>query len=350
MNRGIRVLVVDDSAFMRYTITKYLSADPEIEVIGHARDGLEALEKIITLQPDVVTLDVEMPRMDGLTALRRIMREHPVPVVMLSSLTQRGAYTTIQALMRGAVDFVPKPTTGVDIGAVADELIQKVKVAARSQPADSDAAEAAAPEAKGGVRPFHRGDPLVVIGASTGGPRALQQVLSGLPSDFPAAVTIVQHMPPGFTQSLAQRLNECSPLIVQEAADGDRLAQGLALLAPGDFHLRFRDAHRVALDHGPRRNHVRPAVDVTMESAAEQHGPTVIGVILTGMGSDGREGARRIKEAGGRVIAEHESTSVVYGMPRSVVEAGLADEVVPLPDIASVIVEWVKTCTPQNTH
>ncbi len=350
MERAIRVLVVDDSAFMRYTITKYLTADPEIEVVGQARDGLDALEKVATLRPDVVTLDVEMPRMDGLTALRRIMREHPVPVVMLSSLTQRGAYTTIQALMRGAVDFVPKPTTGVDIGTVADELIAKVKVAARSRLADASAGEPVSSGAKGGVRPFHRGDPLVVIGASTGGPRALQQVLSKLPGDFPAAVAIVQHMPPGFTQSLAQRLNECSSLTVQEAADGDRLAQGLALLAPGDFHLRFRDAHRVALDHGPRRNHVRPAVDVTMESAAEHHGAAVIGVVLTGMGSDGREGARRIKAAGGRVIAEDESTSVVYGMPRSVVEAGLADEVVPLPEIASVIVEWVRTCKPQSTH
>lgn len=349
MKQPIRVLVVDDSAFMRYTVTKHLNTDPEIEVVGQARDGLDALKKIAALRPDVVTLDVEMPRMDGLTALRRIMREHPLPVVMLSSLTQRGAYTTIQALMRGAVDFVPKPMGSVDIGTVADELIAKVKIAARSQPADADATAPSSPKAKGGPRPFHPGDPLVVIGASTGGPRALQQVLSGLPNDFPAAVTIVQHMPPGFTRSLAQRLNECSSLTVQEAADGDRLAQGLALLAPGDFHLRFRNPHRVALDHGPRRNHVRPAVDVTMESAAEQHGAAVIGVVLTGMGADGREGARRIKAAGGRVIAEHESTSIVYGMPRSVVEAGLADEVVPLPEIAAVIAEWVRTCTRQST-
>ena len=182
---------------------------------------------------------------------------------------------------------------------------------------------------------------MIVIGASTGGPHALQQVLSGLPADLPAAVAVVQHMPPGFTQSLARRLDEHCPLAVREAADGDRLAHRLVLLAPGDYHLRFQGMRQVFLDHGPRCHHVRPAADVAMESAAEYHGSAVIGVVLTGMGSDGTEGAGQIKAAGGRVIAEHESTSVVYGMPRSVVEAGLADRVVPLPRVALTLMELI---------
>lgn len=345
MSRPIRVLVVDDSAFMRHTVAKHLEADPEITVVGKARDGLEALEKISALEPDVVTLDVEMPRMDGLTALKRIMAECPTPVVMLSSLTQRGARTTIKALMRGAVDFVPKPAARVDIGTVMEDLIAKVKAAAGARPATRQAPtvipSAPAPR-KLGPRPFHKGDPLIVVGASTGGPRALQRVLSELPAELPAAVAVVQHMPPGFTRSLAQRLNATSSLTVQEAADGDRLGQGLVLLAPGDFHLQFNGIRQVALDQGPRRHHVRPAVDVAMESAADVHGPAVIGVVLTGMGADGTAGAECIKAYGGRVLAEHESTSVVYGMPRSVIESCLADQVVPLPEVAPTLMKWVK--------
>jgi two-component system chemotaxis response regulator CheB len=182
---------------------------------------------------------------------------------------------------------------------------------------------------------------LIVIGASTGGPRALQEVLRHLPGNLPAAVVVVQHMPPGFTRSLAQRLDEVCSLTVSEASDGDRLARGLVLLAPGDYHLRLRGARQVALDQGPRQHHVRPSVDVAMESAAEHHGAAAIGVVLTGMGSDGTTGAGCIKAAGGRIIAEHEATSVVYGMPRSVVEAGLADRIAPLPEVATILLEWV---------
>lgn len=354
-SRGpIRVLVVDDSAFMRHTISKHLEPIPDIAVVGTARNGRDALAKAPDLEPDVITLDVEMPHMDGLTALRHIMRECPTPVVMLSSLTQRGARTTIEALMRGAVDFVPKPASSTNIRSVIDELVVKVKTAASCADVPGSAGaeeqrgtEAGGPESrrtpprKVGPRPFRSGDPVVVIGTSTGGPRALQEVLSDLPADLPMAVVVVQHMPPGFTQSLAQRLNKTSSLMIQEAADGDRLARGLALLARGDYHLRLRSAKQVSVDHGARRNHLRPAVDVTMESVAEYHGASVIGVVLTGMGSDGTEGASRIRAAGGRVIAEHESTSVVYGMPRSVAEAGLADWVVPLPEVAPMIKELV---------
>lgn len=350
MNTPIRVLVVDDSAFMRYTISRHLQADPDITVVGSAQDGLDALSKIPALRPDVVTLDVEMPRMDGLTALKRIMAECPTPVIMLSSLTKRGARTTIQALMRGAVDFVAKPSSSAETRFVMETLVEKVKSAAgvetvtvQIHPPPPTPASRPEPVNGGSVslRPYVKGGPLVVIGASTGGPRALQTVLSQIPPDFPAPIAVVQHMPPGFTRSLAQRLNETCPLTVQEAVDGDRLAQGLVLLAPGDYHLCFMDNKQVKLEQGPRRNHVRPAVDVTMETAAQHYGSAVIGVILTGMGSDGTEGARQIKGVGGRIIAEDRSTTVVYGMPRSVAEADLVDCVVPLPDVASALVELV---------
>ncbi len=340
----IRVLVVDDSAFMRKTITRHLEADSSIVVVGSAFDGLDALVKVTTLKPDVVTLDVEMPRMDGLTALKRIMAECPTPVIMVSALTQRGARPTVQALMRGAVDFIAKPAAGSSFTKTARELSIKVKAAAgvRStqlvQPADP---EPASSSAKLRPQPFRKGDPLVVIGASTGGPRALQQVLGGLPADLPAAVAVVQHMPAAFTPMLAQRLNLLTPLVVQEAANGDRLARGLALLAPGDFHMRLDGFRKIGLDKGPPRNFVRPAIDVTMESAAKKHGPKVIGVVLTGMGSDGTEGARRIRAAGGKMIAEDASTCVVYGMPRSVAEAGQVDRVVPLPDVARTLLEML---------
>lgn len=343
MDSTIRVLVVDDSAFMRYTISRHLQADPDITVVGSAQDGQDALAKIPVLRPNVITLDVEMPSMDGLTALKHIMSEYPTPVIMLSSLTKRGARTTIQALMRGAVDFVAKPVSSAETRAVMETLIEKVKSAAGVTPNNVPAPVLAPPPATKGVplRAFSRGDPLVVIGASTGGPRALQQVLTMLPADFSAPIAIVQHMPAGFTRSLAQRLNEACSLTVQEAADGDRLARGLVLLAPGDYHLELLETKQVRLDHGPRRNHVRPSVDVTMETAAQHFGSAVIGVVLTGMGADGTEGAAKIKAVGGRIIAEHESTSVVYGMPRSVIEAGWADQVVPLPEVANMLVELV---------
>jgi two-component system chemotaxis response regulator CheB len=341
----IRVLVVDDSPFMRHILVKHLEDDPDITVIDTASDGIEAVEKVVALKPDVVSLDVEMPRMDGLTALRRIMKEQPTPVVMLSALTQQGAQVTIQALMRGAVDFVPKPSAVVDLRGAVKELIGKIKVAVSVQPASLPnlaTAPLSPTPTKVGPRPFGRDCHLIVIGASTGGPTALRQVLSDLPADLPAALTIVQHMPAGFTQSLAVRLDKQASFAVQEAMEGDRLACGLALLAPGGFHLRFERRNRVTLDRGPRRNGVRPALDVSMESAATTYGDRVIGVVLTGMGLDGTRGAGHIKASGGRIVAEHKSTCIVYGMPRAVTEAKLADIVVPLPEVASTLVKMVR--------
>jgi two-component system chemotaxis response regulator CheB len=344
----IRVLVVDDSALMRRLISKHLEADPALTVAGTARDGHEALRQVAQLRPDVVTLDVEMPGLDGLSTLQALMTQNPTPVVMLSSHTQQGARTTIRALMRGAVDFVAKPEEAQALPTVMTDLIEKIKNAAGSRPAALPMPSTAAlpvPPSRLGLQPWQVGDRLVVIGASTGGPRALQALLPQLPGDLPAAVIVVQHMPATFTQSLAQRLNEATPLTVQEARAGDRLARGLVLVAPGDYHLRLGVRGQVLLDQGPRHNHLRPSVDVTMISAA-QYGAAVLGVVLTGMGSDGTEGARHIRAAGGSVVAESEASAVVYGMPRSVVEAGLAAEVLPLGQIARVIEEWVRDGEP----
>lgn len=344
MTAPIRVLIVDDSAFLRHMLAKHLETYLDIAVIGNAIDGEDALVKIADLKPDVVVLDVEMPRMDGLTALQRIMTDCcPTPVVMLSAHTQRGARVTIQALMRGAIDFVPKPDATLNIKDVVDELVAKIRIAAATSLPSVATVVKRVPDLAKKLGPslFRRGDPMLVIGASTGGPRALQQVLSDLPADLPAAVALVQHMPAGFTQSLAQRLDDRSSLTVREASAGESLARGLALMAPGDYHMRFGSAKHVLLDQGPRCNHVRPSVDVTMKSAVERYGKAVIGVVLTGMGADGKEGAAHIKAAGGQVIAEAPSTCVVYGMPRSVIEAGLADHVVPLPEVAALLVKLV---------
>jgi two-component system chemotaxis response regulator CheB len=342
MSGSIRVLIVDDSAFMRVTIAKHLENDPAIRVVGGARDGMEALEQLARLRPDVLTLDIEMPRMDGLETLRRIMAECPTPVIMLSSRTQRGARVTIQALMRGAVDFVAKPDGAADTRTVMAELIDKIKIATVTRPPSIRPREPSfAPTHPANPRPLQPGDPLIVLGASTGGPHAIEQIIADLPADLPAAIAIVQHMPAGFTRSLALRLNELYPLEIREAADGDQLARGRALIAPGDYHLRFGRLGCVTLDREARRNYVRPSLDVALESAAARYGPSVIGVVLTGMGEDGTEGARQVKAAGGCILAEHESSSVVYGMPRSVIEAGLADRVVALPDLAAQLTRMV---------
>lgn len=342
MTASIKVLVVDDSAYIRHIVAKHLQADAGITVVGSARNGLDALDQLPKLQPDVIILDVEMPQMDGLTALKHITAKYPTPVIMLSALTHRGSRATIQALMRGAFDFVPKPDAQTNIQVVVKQLITKIKTAASTSTTTiktpSTGSLAASPKQKS--QPLQTGDPVIVIGTSTGGPRALHRVLSDLPAHLPAAIVLVQHMPGGFTRSLAQRLNEVSPLKVREAVDGDRLERGLALLAPGDFHLRCKNTHIVALDDGPRRNHVRPAVDITMESAAKYYGPNVIGAVLTGMGIDGTAGAECIKAAGGRVVAEHESSSAIYGMPASVINAGLADQVAPLSKIAATLIDW----------
>ncbi len=351
MAKQIEVLVVDDSAYMRKVVSNMLSSDADIHVVDTARDGLDALEKIKKWKPDVVTLDVEMPRMDGLTALQRMMVECPVPVVMLSSLTQEGSETTIRALTLGAVDFVPKPSGAIslDIAKVREELIYKIRVATKAsmknvrsfQPIITPVKKEAVVDPLAPLR-TKAPNKVVVIGSSTGGPNALQQVVPRLPADLSAAVLIVQHMPPGFTRSLAERLNDISKIKVKEAEQGDALVTGQALLAPGGYHMYMVSSTVVGLNQDPPVHSVRPAVDVTMESVTKFYGAKVVGVVLTGMGYDGSGGANAIKKAGGKTIAQNEDTCVVYGMPRVVVEMGKADKVLPITDIADEIVRMLQ--------
>ena len=340
-NKPVRVLVVDDSAFMRFTITKHLNESPGIQVIGSARDGIEALELIPKLNPDVVTLDVEMPHMDGLSTLKEIMTRFPRPVVMLSSLTAEGTVETVKALTLGAVDFIAKPVNKSTINIVMAEVAAKIIKAAGSRVFSLAPLVRPSPLSKINssktTRPINSMDKIVVIGSSTGGPRALNALIPEISAKLSAAFIIIQHMPAGFTRSLADRLDSLSELKVKEAEPGDKLEAGLALLAPGGFHLTFDRNGIIVTNQNPPVNGVRPAIDVTMASMVSLYGKSLIGVILTGMGSDGTVGSRLIHEAGGQIIAEAESSCVVWGMPRSVYEAGFTDEVQPLNKIAGAI-------------
>jgi len=347
----IRVLVVDDSALMRRIISDLLNSDPELEVIATARNGKEALEKVAQLRPDAVTLDVEMPVMDGLTTLKELMKVCPTPVVVLSSLTQEGTEITVKALQLGAVDFVPKPSGSIslDLQKVKEELIQKVKVAARVRPSPLHPPRLALSPSKRKEEGLKQLPPkkLVLVGTSTGGPRALSEVLTKLPGNIPAALLIVQHMPAGFTRSLAERLDHLSELRVKEAEDRERVVSGTAYIAPGDYHLKVEAVPPsrqplLRLTKEPPVNGHRPSVDVLMKSAAQAGCWELIGVVLTGMGSDGCDGMREIKAHHGKTIAEDESTAVVFGMPKAAIEAGVVDRVVPLPLIAKEIVKMLE--------
>lgn len=335
----VRVLVVDDSPFARMAIARKLSLDPEIEVVGFAEDGEEALAQVRALRPDVVTMDVMMPRLDGLSALARLMAEHPLPVVMVSNLTTREAEVTLRALELGAVDFYLKPLLfqAPEARGSGPDLPARLKAVARVG-VERLRHQAPRPCPKSPPPPPPALRRVVVIGSSTGGPRALFELLPALPGDLPAAVVVVQHMPAGFTGSLAERLNEACRLRVREGAQGDLLKPGEVLVAPGGYHLDLSVKGTVRLTQDPPVWGVRPSADITMRAAARAYGRAVIGVVLTGMGCDGTRGAASIKEAGGTVLAQDASTSVVYGMPRSVVEAGLADRVLPLDRIAPEIV------------
>ncbi len=347
---AIRVLVVDDSAFMRLTISNALNSIPNIIIVGTARNGVEALELIPKLNPSVITLDVEMPQMDGLTTLRRIMNDFPRPVVMLSSLTKEGASETVHALTIGAVDFIAKPTSKANLSAIEDELVSKVIRASQTKvyPAQRQGRTARPAVIKPKkviekqTRMLRSSEKVLVIGASTGGPRALSSILTKLPKDIPAAILIVQHMPVGFTAQLAERFDRNSQIKVKEAEEGDQLEVGLAIIAKGGFHMVLDAESRVSLNQAPTVHGVRPAVDVTMTAVAERFGKRSVGVVLTGMGRDGTNGAMLIHAAEGKVIAESQESSVVWGMPRSVVESGAADEVVPLEKMVPAILEALK--------
>lgn len=353
--RRIRVLVVDDSAFMRTAISKMIRSDPALEVVDTARDGQEAIEKVAALKPDVMTLDVEMPRLDGISALRRIMAETPLPVIMVSSLTNDGAQATFDALDIGAVDYIPKQLSyvSIDIVKIKEQLIQKIKAAAASRRfrrrvapspatrADPTRPASMPPTSPAQIRPPTHPLTIVAIGTSTGGPKALQELLPRLPADFPVGIVIVQHMPAAFTGPFAQRLNGLSKIEVKEAAEGDEVLPGLVLIAPGSHHVLLSRhglaRYGIKLTDEPSNLLHKPAVDVMMLSVAEYMGRSALGVILTGMGNDGLRGMAMIKQKGGYTIAQDEESCVVYGMPKAIVDGRLADLVVPLEYLASSI-------------
>jgi len=340
--RRIRVLVVDDSAVVRKVIGDALSRDPELEVVGTAPDPYVAREKIARLDPDVLTLDLEMPRMDGLTFLRILMKHHPVPVVVVSSLAQAGSRAALAAVEAGAVDVLAKPDGTMSIGALADKLAWHVKAAAAAgrhlrRPAPLRQPVVPRPTV-GASATLDR--QVIVIGASTGGVDALRQLVPSLPQGLPP-ILIVQHIAPSFSRAVAERLAEMSQVAVREAGDDEPLSPGECVIAPGDVHLAIecRGGLRTRLVRSPPLHHCRPAVDVLFRSAAEAAGPHTVAAILTGMGSDGAIGMQAIRSAGGTTLAEHESTCVVYGMPRAAVELGVIDRVVPLHDMGTAIVE-----------
>lgn len=353
MDRVIRVLVVDDSAYVRKVVKQILARSPFIEVVGVARDGVEALELVEQLKPDVVTCDLIMPNMDGVTFVREQMARQPVAIVIMSIANETGE-DALTALDAGAVDFVQKPTALATerILEVSEELIEKVKAAAgvplkRLQAAPASALAAPSQTESAAIaRPID----IVVIGISTGGPQALKILIPQLPENFPVPVAIVLHMPVGYTEMYARKLNETSPLTVVEAHAGDAVRTGMVLLAPAGRHMSFRrenDGTVVThLDARPFDMPHRPAVDVLFQSAAEIYRERVLGVVMTGMGSDGKQGAAWIKSQGGMIFAEAEETCVVYGMPGSVVAAGLSDRIVPLDRMAQAIQEvsgWRKS-------
>lgn len=333
----VKVMVVDDSPFMRRVIVDMLQSDPEIHVTAVAKDGVEALEKLPDVDCQVITLDVEMPRMDGLVFLRRMMQVRPLPVVMLSSLTSDHSQTTLEALSLGAVDFVAKPGTYLGMGAdeIRRELIRKVKGAARAKVLPRIFRPAPSPRILPSV--LGQVQNVVAIASSTGGPRALEEILANLPGDLPAALLITQHMPAGFTRSFAERLHRTSPLTVKEGEEGDALENGVALIAPGDYHMVLGEDGLIHLDHGPAVEYVRPAADVMLSSLVKSFQGRIIGVILTGMGRDGARGMAAVKDRGGYVLAQNEETSTIFSMPRAVIEGGSAHEVLPLGEIAPAI-------------
>lgn len=350
----IRVLVVDDSAFMRKVIADMISSDDGMEVVGVAKNGEEALQMIVSLKPAVVTMDVEMPKMDGLTALKQIMEVSPMPVIMLSSLTTNGAVETLKALDYGAFDFITKPTSLIKVSTpeIRDELLSKIRIASRTkvnkpsmilrQARPTPVIQKSDPSRLKNVGARTKFKKLIAIGTSTGGPRALQDVIPYIPRDIDAGILIVQHMPPGFTKSLADRLDGMSQIQVKEAEDGDIISAGVAYLAPGDSHIKVtKQAGQfvIKLDNGERVSGHKPSVDAMMYSIAELNDRDVIGVIMTGMGADGADGLSRVKANKGYIIAQDEESCVVFGMPKSTIKLGVVDKVVSLNNIANEIVK-----------
>jgi len=350
--RKTKVLIIDDSAVMRQMLTAILHEDPDIHVVGTAANPLIAREKIRTLKPDVLTLDIEMPGMDGLTFLEKLMRLHPLPVVMVSSHTEKGAMATLRALDLGAVDFVAKPQGGVREG-LGTELMEEIRAKVRAAAGAHVRPAPAAPAVKSRISPTpsvssNCRDGIIVIGASAGGTQAISEIMAKLPRHMPG-VAIVQHMPPKFTASFAERLNNQCDLEVREAKNGDRLKPGVALVAPGGYHMAIMRAgggYAVRVYEDEPVNRHRPSVDVLFDSAARSAGADALGIILTGMGSDGARGLHAMKMAGGRTIAQDQKSCVVFGMPEQAIRHDGVCEVVPLDRIAERIADWASPMLP----
>jgi two-component system, chemotaxis family, protein-glutamate methylesterase/glutaminase len=337
-DRKIRVLVVDDSLFMRAAIAKLLAGDGRFEVIGQAKDGAEAVDRAAALSPDVITMDFNMPRMNGAEAVRAIMRANPVPVIMFSAHTRQGAKETFEALAAGAIDFVTKPggEVSADLRAIANDLVGKLLAASGARPRALAPIQQQKPRAPVQLSTWPPTGPrVVVVGVSTGGPAALSRVIPALPATIRFAVLVVQHMPASFTATLAERLNSLSAVSVREARVGDIPAAGLVFVAPGDRHLEVTDGGVLRLTDGPPVNGCRPSADITMQSAARVFGRRTIGLVMTGMGKDGAAGMADIKRAEGVTLAQDRESSVIFGMPRAAIDAGVVDHIVPLDDLAA---------------
>jgi two-component system, chemotaxis family, protein-glutamate methylesterase/glutaminase len=338
----IRVLIVDDSAIVRKILAEALAGEPDLEVVGSAPDPYVARDKILALRPDVLTLDIEMPRMDGLTFLKKLMHFHPLPAVIISSLAQASCQAAVQALELGALEVLAKPGGPYSVGELRHTLAAKIRAAAaarvrHSEPQTEPPARGAPPTTAG--RPPLPPDTVIAIGASTGGTEAIASVLVRLPGSSPGIV-IAQHIPPQFSRAFANRLNEICALEVKEAEDGCEFRPGLVLVAPGDFHMVLRRAagrYFVNVKTGPRVCYQRPSVDVLFSSVAEAAGPRAIGVLLTGMGADGSQGLLKMRQGGARTIAQDEATCVVFGMPREAIALGAAEQIVPLPAVPDAI-------------
>lgn len=344
----VQVMIVNDSSYMRTFFSDMVSSSQRLHVCETAIDGADALRKLPKAKPNVVLLDMEMPNMDGLQFIERVMSTNPLPIVVVSSYGHKGADVVFSALDMGAIEFIPIPQDDPQqLRALKDTLVSKIEVAAMTNPVTLRAKRARM-IASGGAAPRHRpvrpsqeGKTIVVIGASTGGPGMVAEVMSRLPADLPAAIVIVQHMPEGFTKSFAERLNGLSKIPVQEAKDGDELKTGMALLAPGDYHMIIKPSRKVELNKSPKRFGVRPAINMTMVSASEVYGARTIGVLMTGMGHDGAFGMKTIKRKGGRTLGQDEASSVVFGMAKAAAEMDAVDKLLPPDKIAEEIVRMV---------
>ncbi|MGB5158654.1 protein-glutamate methylesterase/protein-glutamine glutaminase [Desulfobacterium sp. N47] len=345
MGNQIKVLIVDDSAVVRKVFSEELSKEADIEIVGTAPDPYVARDKIVKLNPDVVTLDIEMPRMDGLSFLKKLMRYYPIPVIIVSSLTPKGGKMALEALSLGALDVISKPSGAYSVGEMSVQLVDKIRAVARIKVNPSKfASENNSIQVKNTSKALtETTNKIVAIGASTGGTEALKVVLTSMPPNAPG-ILVVQHMPAHFTTSFAERLNELSSITVKEAADGDSLVNGTALIAPGNYHMLLKKSgarYYVQVKQGPLVHHQRPSVDVLFYSVAEYAGGNAAGVIMTGMGHDGAKGLLKMREAGARTIAQDENSCIVFGMPKEAIKLGAAEKVVPLNDIGNTVLNMI---------